>query len=166
MDVHVPDEGQARLVMKRGGARKGAGRKKTGLENRKASISLPPERWELLDQIHSYIGGSKSDVLAELLEIGLSIKGLEMMNTDGSYIWEGETVDKETELRRIRGEYAKVLLLSDDMTQEKKDQTYGKLMTEMERLFKIPAMRNAAYEQENPEVMRIYRELSNLRATL
>lgn len=165
MSIKVPDgEGQTTLNM-HGGARKGAGRKRKG-ETRKPSITLPPDRWELLDQIQKYLGGSKSDVLAELLELGLSIKGLEMMNVDGSYVWEDETMDKESELRRIRGEYAKVLLLNDELPQEKKDQAYANLMTEMERLFKIPAMKNAAFDLENPEVMRIYRELSNLRATL
>lgn len=90
MSVKVPDHGQAELKMSRGGVRPGAGRKKTGFENRKASISLPPDRWELLDKIQQHESKTKSDVLAELIQIGIETKLLELMGNDGTIKWKGE----------------------------------------------------------------------------
>ncbi|GBG08080.1 hypothetical protein PAT3040_02647 [Paenibacillus agaridevorans] len=66
----------------------------------------------------------------------------------------------------IRGEYAKLLLLSDQLSQEEKDKQFSTLMTEMERKYHIQALRNETFNQENPDVMRIYLELSQARATI
>jgi hypothetical protein len=87
-----------------------------------------------------------------------------------SFLEGGILVDKFAsridELRSIRGEYAKLLLLSDQLSQEEKDKQLSTLMTEMERKYHIPALRNETFNQENPDVMRIYLELSQARATL
>lgn len=87
MSIKIPDgDGQAELKI-HGGARKGAGRKRKGLENRKASISLPPDRWELLDKIQKLEEKTRSDVLAELIQIGLEQKLICLMENDGSIKW-------------------------------------------------------------------------------
>lgn len=39
----------------------------------------------------------------------------------------------------------------------------GELMTEMEGLFKIPALKNTTWEKENPQVIELYRKVSDSR---
>lgn len=90
MIVSVPDEeGQTTLKIGRGGRRMGAGRKKNG-EQRKASLSLPPDKWELVDRIKQLEGKNQSDVLAELIISGLDSKLIELMENDGTIKWEVE----------------------------------------------------------------------------
>jgi hypothetical protein len=48
----------------------------------------------------------------------------------------------------------------------RKDERLAELMTKMERQFRIPAFRNEAYEKANPDVMRVYRKISDARITL
>lgn len=48
-----------------------------------------------------------------------------------------------------------------------KDIRLGSLMTDMERVFEIPAVagkRQEAFERKNPEVMALYREVSQARS--
>lgn len=53
-----------------------------------------------------------------------------------------------------------------DISPQEKDMKISGLMTEMEKRFMIPPIRNAEYEKSNPEVMRIYRTLSYARETI
>lgn len=46
--------------------------------------------------------------------------------------------------------------LSDDQ----KSRKYADLMTEMEQEYKIPMLRNEAWEQENRKVIALYRKIS------
>lgn len=39
----------------------------------------------------------------------------------------------------------------------------GELMSEMERIYRIPALRDKAYEAAHPEVIRLYRNISAAR---
>ena len=50
-----------------------------------------------------------------------------------------------------------------DLTQYQKDKKLATIMTEMERAYRIPLLRNLAWEEENPEVIRVYKEISNMR---
>ncbi|WP_042165550.1 hypothetical protein [Paenibacillus gorillae] len=73
---------------------------------------------------------------------------------------------KEMEtLLKVRAEFAKVKL-NEDMPQQKKDERYGAFMTELERFYKIPIFRDEAFEIANPDLMRIYRQISDERLTL
>lgn len=72
--VKTPDQGQAELVIGRGGARKGAGRKPKGLENRKVSLSLSASEWESIDNVQESAGKTRSDVVAELIRLGMAAK--------------------------------------------------------------------------------------------
>lgn len=88
MKVSVPEkEGQATLKIGRGGRRSGAGRKKNG-EQRKASLSLPPDKWDLIDKIKQLEGKNQSDVLAKLIITGLDSKLIDLMENDGTINWE------------------------------------------------------------------------------
>ena len=49
------------------------------------------------------------------------------------------------------------------LTQDQKDLKLGQLMTEMEHRYKIPMLRNERWESDNPSVILIYREISNMR---
>lgn len=73
----------------RGGKRPGAGRKKRG-EQRKLSLSLPPEMWEMIDKIKAKEGSNQSDVLAELIGWGIETKRIQLMDLDGNINWEGD----------------------------------------------------------------------------
>lgn len=64
--VKVPEQGQARLNMSRGGRRPGAGRKKLG-ETRRVSLTLPPEWWARIDNVRESQNRSQADVIRELL---------------------------------------------------------------------------------------------------
>ncbi|MNG30569.1 hypothetical protein D3C84_1162080 [compost metagenome] len=73
--------------MGRGGKRAGAGRKPSGLVTRKASISQAAERWELIDNLVKHYGCTQSEMLAQLLYIGMEQKKLEIMEPDGTIKW-------------------------------------------------------------------------------
>jgi hypothetical protein len=163
MGIHVPDgDGQTELKI-HGGARKGAGRKRKGLENRKASISLPPDRWELIDKIQQLEEKTKSDVLAELIQIGLEQKLIELMEADGTIKWEESKMENVVSVVEVRKEFSRILLLKD-MPQHEKDKHYARLMTTLESNFKIPMLRDEKFELLHPDVMRIYREISDARS--
>ncbi|QYR24016.1 ribbon-helix-helix protein, CopG family [Paenibacillus sp. sptzw28] len=51
----------------RGGPREGAGRKSVG-ETRKISLTLPHETWEKLEERLSSKGGSRSEIIREIIE--------------------------------------------------------------------------------------------------
>lgn len=55
------------------------------------------------------------------------------------------------------------ILERDDLEQERKDIQLSGLMTEMEREFKIPLIRDAEYERENKDVIVLYRKISKSR---
>lgn len=74
-------------------------------------------------------------------------------------------MDDIQRIRDIRGQFA-TILLNEKMTQEQKDKKYGELMTELERYYRIPALKNDEFEAKNPDLMRIYRQISNARVTL
>ncbi|KRE31625.1 hypothetical protein [Paenibacillus sp. Soil522] len=57
-------------------------------------------------------------------------------------------------------------ILHSDLPDEEKDLAYSKLMTKMEEVYKIPYMRNEAFESKNPAVIAMYRKLSMSRTTL
>ena len=50
-----------------------------------------------------------------------------------------------------------------DLTQFQKDKKLAEIMTEMERVYKIPIFRNLEWEKNNHKVIRTYREISNMR---
>lgn len=159
-------EGQADLKT-HGGARIGAGRKSSGLINRKASISLPSDRWVLIDNIQQHEEKTKSEILAQLIQIGLDVKTKELADKAGVMnLMEMEVNEKEKELIRIRAEYSKILMLSNQLDQMDKDRRYAELMTDLEHKFKIPMMHSEAFEKKNPDIMRIYRQISDSRETL
>lgn len=50
-----------------------------------------------------------------------------------------------------------------ELTRDQKDKKLATIMTEMERAYRIPILRNSAWEEENPEVIRVYKEISDMR---
>lgn len=50
------------------------------------------------------------------------------------------------------------------MTQYQKDMRIAELMTDMERIYKIPIFRNEQWEKENEYIITIYREISRMRS--
>lgn len=52
----------------------------------------------------------------------------------------------------------------DSLTQDQKDLKLAQIMTEMEREYRIPIFRNLEWEQNNPKVIRTYREISSMRS--
>lgn len=49
------------------------------------------------------------------------------------------------------------------LTQDQKDKGLSELMTDMERVYNIPMLRNEQWERDNGYVISIYREISNMR---
>jgi hypothetical protein len=49
------------------------------------------------------------------------------------------------------------------LTQDQKDKRLSELMTDMERVYNIPMLRNEQWERDNGYVISIYREISNMR---
>lgn len=49
------------------------------------------------------------------------------------------------------------------LTQDQKDVKLAGLMTAMELKYAIPMLRNEQWEKDNPSVIHIYREISNMR---
>jgi len=47
-----------------------------------------------------------------------------------------------------------------DPSLRKREIRLGELMTEMEGVFKIPALKNTPWEEENPQVIELYRKVS------
>ena len=59
-------------------------------------------------------------------------------------------------------EKATMIEADNSMNQDQKDLRLAQLMTAMERKYEIPMLRNEQWE--NPFVIRIYREISNMRS--
>ena len=49
------------------------------------------------------------------------------------------------------------------LTQDQKDLQLAQLMTAMEIKYKIPMLRDEQWERDNHQIIRIYREISNMR---
>jgi hypothetical protein len=69
MKVKADQPGQTSLIIERGGARPGAGRKKSKYEIRKASVALDPNVWKVIDDLREKTGKTQSDILRELIKI-------------------------------------------------------------------------------------------------
>lgn len=52
------------------------------------------------------------------------------------------------------------IIKRDGLEQERKDIQLSGLMTEMERVFKIPMLRDEEYEKKNGDVIALYRKVS------
>lgn len=50
--------------------------------------------------------------------------------------------------------------MHSNQSKEEKDRAYAKLMTEMEKSFRIPALRDEEWEKENKAVIALYRKIS------
>lgn len=61
-------------------------------------------------------------------------------------------------------EKATMIEADNSMNQDQKDLRLAQLMTAMERKYEIPMLRNEQWERDNPFVIRIYREISNMRS--
>ena len=60
-------------------------------------------------------------------------------------------------------EKATTIAADPRMTQYQKDVRLAELMTDMERIYKIPMFRNEQWEKDNEYISTIYREISNMR---
>ena len=60
-------------------------------------------------------------------------------------------------------EKATKIVADPRMTQYQKDVRLAELMTDMERIYKIPMFRNEQWEKDNEYISTIYREISNMR---
>ena len=60
-------------------------------------------------------------------------------------------------------EKATKIVADPRMTQYQKDVRLAELMTNMERIYKIPMFRNEQWEKDNEYIITIYREISNMR---
>ena len=61
-------------------------------------------------------------------------------------------------LKEINADYEKVL--QSDLSSREKTKKYVELMNELERAYKIPALKDEAYERENKKVIALYRKIS------
>lgn len=61
-------------------------------------------------------------------------------------------------LKEINADYEKVL--QSGLSSEEKTKKYVELMNELERAYKIPALKDEAYERENKKVIALYRKIS------
>lgn len=62
-------------------------------------------------------------------------------------------------LKEFEQEFQEILD-RDDLEQDRKDIQLSALMTEMERIFKIPILKEEQYETENKDVIALYRKIS------
>ena len=62
--------------------------------------------------------------------------------------------------------YKKAIKIYTDpsMTEDQKDVRLAELMTSMERVYKIPMLRNEQWNKDNPYIICIYHEISNMRS--
>ena len=60
-------------------------------------------------------------------------------------------------------EKATLIEASSYLSQDQKDIGLASLMTSMEQRYKIPMFRDESWEKENQQVIRVYREISNMR---
>lgn len=61
-------------------------------------------------------------------------------------------------LSQINDQYEEIL--HSDLTDDQKNIKFGLLMTEMERIYRIPVLRSADWEQRNKAVIALYRKIS------
>ena len=61
-------------------------------------------------------------------------------------------------LKEINADYEKVL--RSNLSSREKTKKYVELMNELERTYKIPALKDEAYERENKKVIALYRKIS------
>lgn len=55
-------------------------------------------------------------------------------------------------------------ILQTEFEQGRRDTMLSALMTNMEQIFQIPVMKNETWEQKNPEVYKLYREIADSRS--
>lgn len=65
-------------------------------------------------------------------------------------------------LQIINEKYERIL--HSEMSNRQKSREYAKLMTEMEKEFNIPVLKNEEWERENKAVVALYRKISISRA--
>lgn len=61
-------------------------------------------------------------------------------------------------LKEINADYEKVL--QSDLSSREKTKKYVELMNELERTYKVPALKDETYERENKKVIALYRKIS------
>jgi len=61
-------------------------------------------------------------------------------------------------LKYFSNEYEKIA--RSNLTDKEKTYKYSELMTEMEKVYKIPLLKDEAWERENRKVIAMYRKLS------
>lgn len=66
-------------------------------------------------------------------------------------------------LMTIQGFETKYEEIMRDPSVPQRESRLGELMTEMEGVFKIPMLKNTTWEKENPEVIELYRKVSDSR---
>ncbi|WAH39507.1 hypothetical protein [Alicyclobacillus dauci] len=57
-------------------------------------------------------------------------------------------------------------IIRSDMPPYEKDKALARLMTDMEREFHVPALKNEQWEAENKPIIALYRVISESRTTL
>ena len=55
-------------------------------------------------------------------------------------------------------------ILHSDLTNKEKSRQFARLMTDMEREFNIPVLRDSKWEKENKAVVALYRKISMSRS--
>lgn len=63
-----------------------------------------------------------------------------------------------TTLKALNDRYEDIL--HSNLTDDQKAVKFGLLMSELERIYRIPMIRNAEWEQENKSVIALYRKIS------
>lgn len=66
-------------------------------------------------------------------------------------------------LMTIQGFESRYEEIMRDPSVRQREIRLGELMTEMEGVFKIPALKNTTWEKENPQVIELYRKVSDSR---
>lgn len=66
-------------------------------------------------------------------------------------------------LMTIQGFETKYEEIMRDPSVRQRESRLGELMTEMEGVFRIPALKNTTWEKENPQVIELYRKVSDSR---
>ena len=66
-------------------------------------------------------------------------------------------------LMTIRGFETKYEEIMRDPSVRQRESRLCELMTEMEGVFKIPMLKNTTWEKENPQVIELYRKVSDSR---
>ena len=66
-------------------------------------------------------------------------------------------------LMTIQGFETKYEEIMRDPSVRQRESRLSELMTEMEGVFKIPMLKNTTWEKENPQVIELYRKVSDSR---